>query len=62
MELDVLTMIGNHRNLVEFLGAYVQDPTNPIIFEELVEGPNLEKFLEVGHSMQISHAHSPTYR
>ena len=47
MELDVLTTVGKHQNLVEFYGACVQDPTNPVILEELVEGPNLEYFLEV---------------
>ena len=47
MELDVLTMVGKHQNLVEFYGACVQDPNNPVILEELVEGPNLETFLEV---------------
>jgi serine/threonine protein kinase len=47
MELDVLTSVGKHQNLVEFYGACVQDPTNPVILEEFVEGPNLENFLEV---------------
>mmetsp|Transcript_16793 Transcript_16793/g.35505 ORF Transcript_16793/g.35505 Transcript_16793/m.35505 type:complete len:309 (-) Transcript_16793:338-1264(-) len=46
MELDVLTSVGKHQNLVEFYGACVQDPTNPVILEEFVEGPNLEHFLE----------------
>ena len=46
MELDVLTSVGKHQNLVEFYGACVQDPTNPVILEEFVEGPNLEQFLE----------------
>ena len=47
MELDVLTSVGKHQNLVEFYGACVQDPTNPVILEEFVEGPNLEHYLEV---------------
>ena len=47
MELDVLTLVGQHQNLVVFYGACVQDPSNPVILEELVEGPNLEKYLEV---------------
>mmetsp|Transcript_23475 Transcript_23475/g.63365 ORF Transcript_23475/g.63365 Transcript_23475/m.63365 type:complete len:309 (+) Transcript_23475:151-1077(+) len=46
MELDVLTTVGKHQNLVEFYGACVEDPTNPVILEEFVEGPNLEHYLE----------------
>jgi serine/threonine protein kinase len=47
MELEVLTSVGKHQNIVEFYGACVQDSANPVILEEFVEGPNLEQFLAV---------------
>ena len=47
MELDVLTTVGQHQNLVAFYGACVEDESSPVILEEYVEGPNLEKYLEV---------------
>jgi serine/threonine protein kinase len=53
MELDVLTSVGKHQNLVEFYGACVQDPTNPVILEEFVEGPNLEHYLEASAQCQL---------
>ncbi len=58
MELDVLTSVGKHQNLVEFYGACVQDPTNPVILEEFVEGPNLEHFLEASHESEAQFQHS----
>ena len=59
MELDVLTSVGKHQNLVEFYGACVQDPTNPVILEEFVEGPNLEHFLEASlEAHQVSSSSS----
>lgn len=45
MELEILTTVGQHPNLVEFLGACISDLQQPIILEELVKGPNLEKFM-----------------
>mmetsp|Transcript_30148 Transcript_30148/g.74146 ORF Transcript_30148/g.74146 Transcript_30148/m.74146 type:complete len:317 (+) Transcript_30148:124-1074(+) len=45
MELEILTSVGQHPNLVEFYGACIQDSGSPIILEELVKGPNLEKFM-----------------
>jgi hypothetical protein len=53
MELDVLTIVGKHQNLVEFYGACIQDPTNPVILEEFVEGPNLEHFLEASKESEM---------
>mmetsp|Transcript_8587 Transcript_8587/g.21154 ORF Transcript_8587/g.21154 Transcript_8587/m.21154 type:complete len:310 (+) Transcript_8587:222-1151(+) len=45
MELEILTSVGHHPNLVEFYGACIVDLTSPIILEELVKGPNLETFM-----------------
>ncbi len=45
MELDILATVGKHQNLVEFYGACIQDVADPVIFEEFVDGPNLEQFL-----------------
>jgi len=45
MELDILTSVQKHPNLVQFFGACIKDTNNPIILEEYVEGPNLEDFL-----------------
>ena len=35
----------DHPNVVKFVGACIKDPDNPILLEELVAGPSLEKFL-----------------
>eukprot|EP00287_Rhodomonas_sp_CCMP768_P020964 CAMPEP_0202825218 /NCGR_PEP_ID=MMETSP1389-20130828/12886_1 /ASSEMBLY_ACC=CAM_ASM_000865 /TAXON_ID=302021 /ORGANISM="Rhodomonas sp., Strain CCMP768" /LENGTH=319 /DNA_ID=CAMNT_0049498411 /DNA_START=29 /DNA_END=988 /DNA_ORIENTATION=- len=45
MELDILTSVQKHPNLVEFYGACIKDTQSPIILEEYVDGPNLEDFL-----------------
>ena len=45
MELEILTSVGHHPNLVEFYGACIVDLQAPIILEEIVKGPNLEKFM-----------------
>lgn len=46
MELEILTSVGHHPNLVEFYGACIVDLQQPIIIEELVKGPNLQKFMD----------------
>mmetsp|Transcript_4574 Transcript_4574/g.11109 ORF Transcript_4574/g.11109 Transcript_4574/m.11109 type:complete len:319 (-) Transcript_4574:130-1086(-) len=48
MELDVLITMGKHPNLVVFHGVCLQDKRNPIVVEELVEGPCLENYLQNG--------------
>lgn len=45
MELDILTTVKQHPNLVTFFGACIIDKQQPVVFEELVLGPTLEKFL-----------------
>jgi len=45
MELEILTSVQKHPNLVHFFGACIKDQNNPIILEEYVDGPNLETFL-----------------
>jgi len=47
MELDILTTVAlqPHSNLVRFIGASIWDPENPIIFEEYVNGPTLDRYL-----------------
>ena len=44
-ELEILTSVGSHPNLVGFLGACIADKKEPIVFEEYVDGPSLEKYL-----------------
>jgi serine/threonine protein kinase len=44
-ELDLLTGMHDHPNVVKFVGACIKDPDNPILLEEWVGGPSLEKFL-----------------
>jgi len=44
-ELEILTSVGSHPNLVGFLGAGIADKKEPIVFEEYVDGPSLEKYL-----------------
>lgn len=46
MELDIMMTVGAHPNLVEFYGAVIIDPKNPIILEEFVSGPNMESYLQ----------------
>eukprot|EP00286_Rhodomonas_abbreviata_P021859 CAMPEP_0181306314 /NCGR_PEP_ID=MMETSP1101-20121128/10229_1 /TAXON_ID=46948 /ORGANISM="Rhodomonas abbreviata, Strain Caron Lab Isolate" /LENGTH=336 /DNA_ID=CAMNT_0023412353 /DNA_START=84 /DNA_END=1091 /DNA_ORIENTATION=- len=52
MELDILLSIGTHPNLVQFMGACIEDRGNPIVFEEFVNGPSLAQYfqLKVEHS------------
>eukprot|EP00802_Teleaulax_amphioxeia_P025809 Tamp_26733.p3 GENE.Tamp_26733~~Tamp_26733.p3 ORF type:complete len:128 (-),score=14.81 Tamp_26733:400-783(-) len=45
MELDILTTVKQYPNLVTFFGACIIDKQQPVVFEELVLGPTLEKFL-----------------
>jgi len=45
MELDILTTMGRHPNLVEFYGANISNTKSPILFEEYIRGPSLEKFM-----------------
>jgi serine/threonine protein kinase len=44
-ELDVLTSLTAHPNIVQFLGASISFTDRPVMLEEYVRGPNLEKFL-----------------
>jgi len=46
MECDVLVSVGNHPNLVGFLGVCLDDKRRPIVVEELVGGPCLENYLQ----------------
>jgi len=45
MELDILTTVTAHPNVVQFMGACIKAPEKPVILEEYVDGPNLESFL-----------------
>ena len=45
MELEILTSLTAHPNVVTFLGACIADRQKPLVFEEFVDGPTLEKFL-----------------
>ena len=45
VELEILATIGTHPNLVRFYGACIDDPTSPVILEELMEGGSLQSFL-----------------
>ena len=45
VELEILSTIGMHDNLVHFFGACIEDQTSPVILEELMEGGSLQSFL-----------------
>ena len=45
IELDVLATMRSHPNVVQFYGACIENPSYPVILQELMEGPNLEYFL-----------------
>eukprot|EP00292_Cryptomonas_paramecium_P009558 CAMPEP_0113681972 /NCGR_PEP_ID=MMETSP0038_2-20120614/12343_1 /TAXON_ID=2898 /ORGANISM="Cryptomonas paramecium" /LENGTH=248 /DNA_ID=CAMNT_0000600867 /DNA_START=77 /DNA_END=819 /DNA_ORIENTATION=+ /assembly_acc=CAM_ASM_000170 len=46
MEMSVLMTIGCHPNIVEFIGACVDDSNNPMIVEEYAGDCNLDDYLE----------------
>lgn len=46
-ELAAMDSIKPHPNVVAFYGAFVEDPTEPILLEEYVDGESLKHFLEV---------------
>ncbi|EKX44679.1 hypothetical protein GUITHDRAFT_72031 [Guillardia theta CCMP2712] len=45
MELEILTSVQPHPNVVRFWGACIVNPNSPIIFEEFVDGPTLETYI-----------------
>lgn len=45
MELEILTSVTAHPNVVQFMGASIRTPEKPIVLEEFVDGPTLENFL-----------------
>ena len=45
IELGILAGVGDHSNIVGFLGACILDIGSPMIVEELVDGTNLANFL-----------------
>jgi hypothetical protein len=45
IELSILASVGEHQNLVKFLGACIDDLSAPIIVEEFIDGQDLETFL-----------------
>lgn len=45
VELEILSTVGDHPNLVHFYGACIEDLNSPIILEELMEGGSLQGFL-----------------
>jgi len=49
MELDVLTSVGHHPNIVTLLGACIGEKSKPIIIEEYVDGPNLALYFLTNH-------------
>ena len=46
MELTILAGVGVHPNIVGFFGACINDLGSPLIVEELVDGTNLEEYLD----------------
>jgi len=44
LELAALSALKHHPNVVSFLGACVEDPLEPILIQELVDGEDLAKF------------------
>jgi len=53
MELDILCSVGKHPNLVEFYGACISNPEKPILFEEFVDGPNVEAFFQRNQGFKL---------
>ena len=45
MELEILTSVTAHPNVVQFMGACIRTPEKPVVLEEYVDGPTLENFL-----------------
>jgi len=45
MELEILTSVTAHPNVVQFMGASIRTPEKPVVLEEYVDGPTLENFL-----------------
>jgi len=45
MELEILTSVTAHPNVVQFMGACIRQPEKPVVLEEYVDGPTLESFL-----------------
>ena len=46
IELTILAGVGAHPNIVGFFGACIHDIGSPLIVEELVDGTNLEQYLD----------------
>jgi serine/threonine protein kinase len=53
MELEILTTVTAHPNVVQFLGASIRTPEKPVVLEEYVDGPNLEAFLSKRHGSRL---------
>lgn len=45
IEIFVMSKLGSHPNLIEFYGACLSEAENPIVLMELMEGQDLENFL-----------------
>ncbi|EKX42114.1 hypothetical protein GUITHDRAFT_111966 [Guillardia theta CCMP2712] len=63
MEMDVLASIPHHPNVVQFLGACIEDIENPVMFEEYVNGPTLESIfgwsLDLLRALDFLHCRNP---
>jgi len=57
MELEILATVEQHPNCVQFFGACISDPKNPIIVEEFVGGMNLDEYMrKAGQGVQLPRA------
>eukprot|EP00960_Hanusia_phi_P046243 757718-Hanusia_phi.AAC.1 len=56
MELEILTSVQPHPNVVRFWGACITNPSNPIIFEEYVDGPTLESYISSRNGARLGKA------
>jgi hypothetical protein len=45
LELSILSKVGTHPNLVSFFGACLETPAAPLLIEELIDGPNLQEYI-----------------
>ena len=53
MELEILTSVTAHPNVVQFMGACIQTPEKPVVLEEYVDGPTLENFLQARRGKKL---------
>jgi serine/threonine protein kinase len=53
MELEILTSVTAHPNVVQFMGACIQTPEKPVVLEEYVDGPTLENFLQARRGTKL---------